>query len=115
MSHNEATGQPASPTESHATFRQHLDRSRRYDVHLWAQARHEGDPGYLTVKVADISTSGCKIECMAPLDPAKKVLLRFDSYGQCKAAVMWSRVGAYGCKFDQKLSDAVIKQIVGEN
>ena len=95
------------------TYRHLANRDRRVEVNIWAGARQPGEQSYLTVRVRNISASGCKIECMAPLDPALPVIVRFEEFGERKAKIMWSKVGGYGCKFDQKLPESVVGKLAG--
>ena len=62
----------------------------------------------LTVMVTNISRTGCRLECLAPLIRRKPVIVRFENGVRKPATIKWSKTGAYGCEFDTPLDENVL-------
>jgi len=94
------------------SYRRYIERDKRYKVRLRARALQPMANLEVSVTVPNISRSGCEIQCLVSLDPKLPVLLSYKAYPIVRAQIMWTKTGAYGCKFEQPIPQDILETIV---
>lgn len=82
-------------------------RAARVAISLGASLRERGRSAF-TVKMVDLSASGCRIECGADLEVGASVWLKLPGLEPRYSRIAWSRGGFAGIEFEAPLHDAVI-------
>ena len=85
--------------------------AKRRLVNFGASVR-DGATRSLKVKVSDLSTSGCRIECGAELQPKDEVWIKLTGMVAMRAVVIWSSDGQAGCKFSLPIEPIVLSGFV---
>jgi hypothetical protein len=60
------------------------------------------------VRLADVSSSGCKVCLAAPLSPGERVQVALEAYHSLGGTVRWCRNGMAGIQFSRPLSDSAL-------
>ncbi|MDB5695587.1 MAG: hypothetical protein JWN21_1130 [Sphingomonas bacterium] len=60
----------------------------------------------------DISTFGCRLSDVAPLEEGHQLWLRLPKTMPITARVAWSRDGALGCRFDTPISQGLMRSLL---
>ena len=103
---------PASATQ---TYQRIIDRDKRYDVRLRARARQPAVDIEVSVIISNLSRTGCKVETMMSLASKETLLLNHRDQPAIRAEIMWSKTGAYGCKFHNPISSKMLSQLIEQS
>jgi hypothetical protein len=66
----------------------------------------------VSIMISNISCGGCKIECMMELAPDCPVVISSQHLPAVRAQIMWSKTGAYGCKFAKPIKEEVLVELL---
>jgi hypothetical protein len=86
-------------------------REPRHVGSFSARMRQQG-ARTITVKVWDLSAGGFCVEWPHILHPGDRVFLAVGGTVPLPATVAWTREFVFGCKFEERLHDAVLNHIV---
>jgi hypothetical protein len=95
--------QPASQTDRR--------RANRAALRLAATMR-EGSRGKVQVRLIDISTHGCRIECTSTVEADARIWLNIASLESQYCRVVWHCQEFIGLEFEKPLADAVLDRIL---
>lgn len=84
--------------------------SRRRILNLSAFAR-EADLRLLELRVADISTDGCRIIGDIDLEQATRIWLKIPGITPRPARIAWCRAGEAGCTFDEPIREELVEEV----
>jgi hypothetical protein len=76
-----------------------------------ASAQGEAEEPFVAT-LEDISTFGCRISGVEPLDEGRRLWLRLPNAAPLTARVAWSSDGAAGCRFDTPISQGLMRSLL---
>ena len=85
--------------------------AKRRLVNFAASVR-DGATQSLKIRVADLSTSGCKISSDVPLETNQEVWIKLTGMVAMRAHVVWNEDGQVGCKFCVPIDPVVLESFV---
>ena len=100
----------ATRPEAHSERR----RANRAALNLSATMR-EGSRSKAQVRVIDISTHGCRIECSSQVTDESKIWLAIGGLENQYCRVVWHCQEFVGIEFEKPLAEAVLEKLLKEN
>lgn len=85
--------------------------ARRRLVNFSASVR-DGATRSLKIRVADLSTTGCKLESDVQLQTDQEVWIKLTGMEAVRAHVIWNDDGQAGCKFSIPIDPSVLESFV---
>lgn len=86
-------------------------RSYRSALYLWALYREYGTTARMKVILTDLSVDGFKMRTTALLDTGQIIFLEVPGFAAQEARIAWAAKGEFGCRFSNKLHQAVVDHI----
>lgn len=78
-----------------------------------ASVRGHGDQA-CAATLLDLSIYGCRITSAATFQPEARLWLRLDGGWPIAASVVWVKDDQLGCRFDQPIANALMRQLTRE-
>ena len=89
-------------------------RANRAALNLSATMR-EGSRSKAQVRVIDISTHGCRIECTSPVTDESKIWLSIATLEAQYCRVVWHAHEFVGLEFEKPLAQAVLDKLLADH
>jgi hypothetical protein len=87
----------------------------RYPVHITRAAARTNRARILAADLCDISTYGCRLVASTRHLPGERLWLRLNGGSPLAATVIWCADGRIGCRFDEQLPHALMRQLIRTN
>lgn len=95
---------PGRPPLNHRAF-------QRGEVSITASIREHGG-GRQQVEIVDLSRAGFRMRTGSFVPEGRTIFLTLPGYAPLEARIAWHRQELYGCKFEQRLHEAIYDHIV---
>jgi len=94
-----------------------LDRRAepRHPVHITRATARSNRAKILAADLCDVSTYGCRLAATTRHSPGERLWLGLNGNPPLAATVIWCDDGRIGCRFDEALPRALMRQLIIAN